>query len=150
MAEERTPRSADDRKVTSRKSDHWTPAARLPTPDPVDGWVFRWIRTQMMGAADNPNVSRRMREGWVACKAEDHPELMVRSDIDSRWEGNIEIGGQLLCKAPAEDVAKRREYYDRLAEHQMDSVDHNYMRENDPRMPLLKPERHTTRNSFGK
>ena len=36
-----------------------------------------------------------------------------------------------------------------MAAQQMESVDNSFMRENDPRMPLLKPDR-TTRTSFGK
>ena len=36
-----------------------------------------------------------------------------------------------------------------MAAQQMESVDNSFMRENDPRMPLLQPDR-TTRTSFGK
>ena len=100
MAEERTKREAESRTAEERPSDSWLPASILPNPDPVDGWVFRWIRTSTLGKADNTNVSQKFREGWVPVKAEDHPELEVMSDIDSRFEGNIEIGGLLLCKAP--------------------------------------------------
>jgi len=55
----------------------------------------------------------------------------------------------LLCKAPQEEMDKRQEYYQKMAAQQMESVDNSFMRENDPRMPLLKPDR-TTRSSFGK
>ena len=39
-------------------------------------------------------------------KAEDHPELQVMMDHKSEWadKGHIEIGGQLLCKIPAEKL----------------------------------------------
>ena len=90
-----------------------------------------------------------MREGWVPVKADDHPEMQVMSDVDSRFDGNIEVGGLLLCKAPKEQMDKRAAYYQQMAASQMESVDNSFMRENDPRMPLLKPDR-TTRTQFGK
>ena len=36
------------------------------------------------------------REGWTPVKAEDHPELMLSSDVGSQFEGNIEVGGLLF------------------------------------------------------
>jgi hypothetical protein len=45
-------------------------------------------------------------------------------------------------------MAARDEYYRQQAQNQMDAVDNNYLKENDPRMPLLKPER-KTRTTFG-
>ena len=110
--------------------------------------TFRWVRTSMFDKADNKNVSQKFREGWVPCKSEDHPELQVMSDINSQFEGNIEVGGLLLCMAPTEKVNKRQEYYDRMAQGQMTAVDEGFMRDNDPRMPLLAPER-KSRTSFG-
>ena len=149
MAEERTPREAESRIAEERPSDSWLPASILPNPDPVDGWVFRWIRTSTLGKADNTNVSQKFREGWIPVKAEDHPELEVMSDIDSRFSGNIEIGGLLLCKAPEDKVKKRDEYFEQMASSQMESVDNNFLKQNDPRMPVLQPER-STRTTFGR
>ena len=149
MAEERTPREAESRTAEERPSDSWLPASILPNPDPVDGWVFRWIRTSTLGKADNTNVSQKFREGWVPVKAEDHPELEVMSDIDSRFSGNIEIGGLLLCKAPEDKVKQRDEYFEQMASSQMESVDNNFLKQNDPRMPVLQPER-STRTTFGR
>lgn len=148
MAEQRTPRDHDSREQVARPSDKWVPAPLLPVPKKEDGWVFRWIRTSMVGNSDNTNVSQKFREGWVPVKADDYKYLEVQSDIGSRFKGNIEIGGLLLCKAPAAEMAKRKKYYEDMAGQQMESVDQNYLRENDPRMPLLNPER-STRTTFG-
>jgi len=149
MANSRAPREVESRENEGRPSDSWKPASVLPVPDPQDGWVFRWVRTSSVGNSDNTNVSQKFREGWIPVRSEDHPELKVMSDIGSRFEGNIEIGGLLLCKAPAEDVERRREYYDRMAQTQMSSVDNSFLRENDPRMPVLNPER-SSRTTFGR
>ena len=85
-------------------------------------------------------------------KAEDHPELKIQSDYGSQFaaKGNIEIGGLLLCKAPEEKMKARERHFDQLASQQMQSVDNNFLRENDPRMPLLQPERSSRVSSFGK
>ena len=149
MAEQRNNRDAESREVEQRPSDSWMPASVLPTPDPEDGWVFRWIHTSTLGHADNTNVSQKFREGWIPVKSEDKPELNVMSDINSRFEGNIEIGGLLLCKAPEDKVQQREEYFQNMAESQMESVDNNFLKQNDPRMPVLKPER-STRTTFGR
>tara|TARA_Y100000361_G_C11111508_1_gene317859 strand:- start:198 stop:476 length:279 start_codon:yes stop_codon:yes gene_type:complete len=89
------------------------------------------------------------REGWEPVKAEDHPELMLESDVGSKYNGNIEVGGLLLCKAPEGKMKSRSEHFQKMADNQMQSVDNNYLRENDPRMPLLEPER-STRTTFGR
>lgn len=149
MAEQRTKRDAESREVEQRPSDSWIPASVLPNPAPQDGWVFRWVRTSTLGHADNTNVSQKFREGWVPVKAEDHPELEVMSDIDSRFKGNIEIGGLLLCKAPEAKIKQRGEYFEQMASTQMESVDNNFLKQNDPRMPVLSPER-STRTTFGR
>ena len=153
MAEKRAPRaprSVDNRENETRPMA-WEPASILPDPEPQDGWVFRWIRTAMVGSPDNTNVSKRFREGWEPVRSVDHPELQIESDHKSEWgdKGHIEVGGLLLCKAPQEIVQQRRDYYQRHAESQMQAVDNNYMRENDPRMPVLAPDR-KTRVAFGK
>jgi len=147
--DERTDRSHDTREDFVREKYSWIPSSVLPTPDPQDGWIFRWVRTSVLGQSDNTNVSKKFRDGWQPVRAEDHPELKIVSDINSRFAGNIEQGGLLLCKAPEEKMRARTKHYEEVARRQMESVDRNYMRENDPRMPLLRPEK-STRTTFGK
>jgi len=121
----------------------------VPNPEPKDGIEYRWIRTSTLGNSDNTNVSSRFREGWTPVRKDDHPNLQVVSDIDSRFTDNIEVGGLLLCQNTTENVQARRDAQLLQAESQMDAVDNSYLRNSDPRMPVLKPER-STRNSFGK
>ena len=147
MANERNIRV--DRQAEARSNDSWVPQSALPVPEPKDGWVFRWIRTSSLGRADNTNVSRQFREGWEPVKSEDHPELKILSDINSQFKGNVEVGGLLLCKAPEEKMKQRQKYFQEVSDRQIDGVDRSYLRENDPRMPLLNPER-STRTTFGR
>ena len=149
MSEERTPRASETRQQEERPSDQWVPASILPDPDPQDGYVFRWVRTTVLGQPDNTHVSQMFREGWEPVKAEDQPELKLQSDLNSQFQGNIEVGGLLLCKCPEEKMKQRTEHFQKIAENQMESVDNNFLRENDPRMPMLNPER-STRTTFGR
>ena len=147
MAENRLTRELENRE-SAQRTVTWTPPQVLPSPKEQPGWVFRWVRTSLMGTSDPTNTSSKLREGWEPCKAEDHPELMLQADPNSRFKGNIEIGGLLLCKAPEEMMNQRTDFYLKQAQSQMDAVDNNFMRQNDARMPLFNERRTTT--SFGK
>ncbi len=144
----RNSRTTETREESKRKVS-WTRPSMLPSPEPKNGIEYRWIRTSTLGNSDNTNVSSRFREGWTPVRKEDHPNLQVVSDIDSRFTDNIEVGGLLLCQNSTENVQARRDAQLQQAENQMDAVDNSYLRNSDPRMPVLKPER-STRNSFGK
>lgn len=143
----RAKREHDTREMSSRPAP-WKPPTVLPTPDPQDGYVYRWIRTAMRGEADNTNVSRRFREGWEPVRLEDHKELQLLPDIDTRFDGAAVVGGLMLCKCDAETMRQRSEYMAEQSRLQMEAVDNNLMRDNDARMPMLKPDR-STRVKFG-
>ncbi len=147
MAENRLARELENRESAQRKTT-WTPPQTLPEPEPQEGWVFRWIRTSIMGQADPSNTSAKFREGWEPVKATEQPKLMMQADPNGRFKDNIEIGGLLLCKAPKELMAQRDDYYAQQAKAQIQSVDNNFMRLNDERMPLFTEKKTTV--SFGK
>lgn len=147
MAENRTARDSESRETSKRRAA-WVPPQALPSPNPQPGWVFRWIRTSIMGQADPTNMSAKLREGWVPVKAADHPEMMVSPDVNSRFKDGIEIGGLVLCKAPTEMVESRKEWFDKQTLSQTEAVDNNFMKANDARMPLFNEKRSGV--SFGR
>jgi len=138
----RDSRTEDTREKSERKTTWQRPSA-LPDPTPQEGVEFRWIRTSALGQSDMTNVSSKFREGWEPVKLEDHPELKIISDVDSKFKGNVEVGGLLLCKNSTENMEARRDYQKNQASSQMQAVDNSYMKESDPRMPVLKPEKST-------
>ena len=73
-------------------------------------------------------------------------------DHGSEWakKGNVEIGGQLLCKMPADTAKARDEHFQNLAQSQMDSVDNTYMKEQDNRMATKQVFERKSRTTFGK
>jgi len=150
MAENRLARELESRETTQRKQS-WAPPSLLPDPAPSADWKFRWIRTSVTGQADPMNVSAKLREMWVPVKAEDHPELQLYNDptSTSRFKGNIEVGGLLLCKAPRNMVEERNSYFANQTQSQLEAVDNTMMRQSDPRMNTLFKERKSS-VSFGR
>ena len=127
-----------DSRVAAERPKSWAPPTLLPDPRPQAGWAYRWIRVSTLGVNDPINVSSKLREGWEPVRAEDHPEIQMFLDNDSRFKDNIVVGGLMLCKTPEEFVGQRDAWYRKQAEAQMLSVDNNFMRDSDPRMPLFK------------
>lgn len=148
MAEQkRTPREISNRQQDTRPQK-WQPPELLPEPDKLEGWSYRWIRVSMLNQPDARNISSKMREGWEPVKIEEQPKFQLLVDPNSRFQGNIEIGGLLLCKTPAEFVEQRKEYYEGVTKSQTEAVDSNLMRQSDPRMPIFKERSSST--SVGK
>lgn len=145
-AQNRLARELDTRQVMQRP-EAWRPPETLPMPDARPGWTHRYVRISTMGAADPSNISSKLREGYEPCKAEDYPELMMHASAEGRFKGNIEVGGLLLCRIPEEFMAQRSKYYEDRNRSQVESVDNNFLRENDPRMPLFSEKR--TKVTFG-
>jgi hypothetical protein len=142
----RQPRALESRERAQRPAA-WRPPETLPQPDPRPGWVHRYIRLSTMGTADPGNISSKLREGYEPCKADEYPEMMMHATTEGRFKGNIEVGGLLLCRIPEEFLKQRAEYYANQNKAQMESVDNNFMRESDPRMPLFAERK--TKVSFG-
>ena len=124
----------------------YVPPSNLPDPTPDPDYTFRWVATHVLGQPLANNVSLQMRDGYEPVKAVDHPELAL---FGNNANGNVEIGGLMLCKAPKERVEARDEYYNKQAQNQMDSVDNHFMRNSDPRMPLFADRKSTTSRGTG-
>ncbi len=75
--------------------------------------------------------------------------MQLLPDLDSRFPDNIEVGGLMLCAIDKDIAEDRNEQLRDASQKQMEAVDNSYLRQSDPRMPVLRPERNT-RTSFGK
>ena len=146
MAENRLARELESRE-TAADPGHTPRPETLPQPDKQPGYAYRWIRVSMLNQADAKNISSKLREGWEPVRIEEQPQFQLLVDPNSRFKDNVETAGLLLCKMPEEFVQQRSDYYSGQTRAQMDSVDSNFMRENDPRMPLFAEKKSKT--SFG-
>jgi len=145
MAQNRIDREQTTREKVVRKKG-WQRPEMLPSPDPEDGYAFKWVRVSTQGHIDATNVSSKLREGWEPVKAEDYPDIWT--DGHEKFKDNVLNGGLMLCKAPSELPQERNAYYEQQSTAQIRSVDNNLMRENDPRMPLFNDRK--TKVTFGK
>jgi len=146
MADNRINREHTTREKTARKKS-WQRPEMLPSPNPEEGYKFHWVRVSTHGQIDATNVSSKLREGWEPVKAKDHPEITMVTVENERFKDNVVIGGLMLCKAPTELVKERNDHYAEQSKAQIQSVDNNLMRENDPRMPLFNDR--TSKVTFG-
>ena len=144
MANNRTPREQQTREKTETRYVY-RPPSTLPEPNPDPDYEFHWVATSIAGQENATNVSQKFRDNWVPCKAEDYPELQINGNKD----GNVEIGGLLLCKKPKELAEARRRYFDDKAQKQMESVDNSFLKNNDARMPLFADRKSTTTRGRG-
>lgn len=147
MADNRIKRDQETREQTVGKRS-WEAPDILPKPDPQPGYRFKWVRIATLGETDARNISSKIREGWEPCKASDHPEITMVVVENERFKDNIVIGGLMLCKMPEEMVLQRAEHFAQLTKNQMEAVDNNLMRENDPRMPIFNDRKSNV--TFGK
>lgn len=147
MAENKLSRELETRAEQERPKQ-WAPPELLPEPDKQPGYAYRWIRVSTLNNADPRNISAKLREGWEPVTLAEQPKFQLLADPNSRFKDNIEVGGLLLCKTPLELVEQRNSHYQLQADNQIEAVDNNLMRQNDPRMPLFNERK--TEVSFGK
>lgn len=145
LGEVRAPRQTREDTMRVRS---WAPASTLPEPDKQPGYAYRWIRVSTLNEKDPRNISAKLREGWEPVSIDEQPQFKLMVDPDSRFKDNVEVAGLLLCKAPMELMAQRKGYFASKNQSQMESVDNNFMRESDARMPLFREKKSST--SFGK
>jgi len=143
----RLKREMESRTMQERPKQ-WMPAELLPEPDKEPGFSYRWIRVSTLNVADPRNLSGKLREGWEPVTIEEQPTMKLLIDPSSRYAGNIEIGGLLLCKTPNEFVQQRTAHVQKTTDAQTFAVDNNLMRQSDPRMPIFNEKKSST--SFGR
>lgn len=143
----RLAREMETRTRVEQRPQKWRAPETLPSPDERPGWKHRWVRISTLGTADPSNISSKLREGYEPCKADEYPELMLHASTEGRFKGNIEVGGLLLCRIPSEFMEQRAQHFEAQNRAQMDSVDNNFLRDNDPRMQKFSER--SSKVSFG-
>ena len=134
-------------RVAMQRPTSWQAPETLPSPNPRPGITHRWVRTSMMGQPDVQNISGKLREGYEPCKAEEYPEMMMHASTEGRFKGNIEVGGLVLCSIPSEFLKQREAHFSNINKATMESVDNNFMKDNDPRMSKFSEK--STKVTFG-
>ena len=142
----RKPRNQNTRETTSRRKP-WAPPSRLQAPDAPDGYVHRWIRTEVRGEDDKTNIYTRLQEGWEPVRSDEYPDMDVPTIEDGKYAGMIGTGGLMLARIPEETVHERAEYFGTRTRQQMQAVDSDLMKEQHPSMPITNDRQ--SRVTFG-
>ena len=144
---ERNPRESKNRDNSERVTE-WKPPSTLEAPEPPVGYKHRWIRESVMEYDDRNNIHKKRREGYELVKAEEYPDFDAPVIDEGKNSGVIGVGGLVLARIPEEIAEQRNKHYSNVAKNQMEAVDRDWMRENNPNMPKLAPQRSTS-ETFG-
>ena len=143
----RTIRDLETRATTERPKS-WQPPSMLPEPDRQPGYDYRWVRTANGATPDARNVQAKRLEGWEPVRIEEQPKFLSLVSPNGQFKDCVTVAEMVLCKIPTEFMDQRRAHFKNMTQSQMASVDNNFMRDSDPRMPLFSEKQSKT--SFGK
>tara|TARA_R110002153_G_scaffold52178_3_gene146367 strand:+ start:60 stop:536 length:477 start_codon:yes stop_codon:yes gene_type:complete len=144
---DQAPRKTQTRETEKRRQP-WRPPSSLDAPEAPEGFTHRWIRASIMGSSDDKNLSARLREGFELVRADEYPNFLAPTIEDGKHAGIIGVGGLVLARFPIEIKSERDAYFKRKRDDQIEAVENDFLRENNPIMPIQKPERQS-RVTFG-
>lgn len=118
------------RQLETRESQSRNYTYRPPSslPDVIESpeWAFRWIATVVAGSPDVANVHKRMADQWEPVPFDAKDKVLKQADafptIARNTDGNIVIGGLMLCRMPKERANARDKYYRDLTARQIQGV----------------------------
>ena len=135
-------------RASAERPVQWRPPSKLHAPNAPSGYVHRWIRAEVLGYEDKNNVHSRITEGYELVRADEYEDFVFPSVEEGKYAGVIGIGGLLLARIPEEFIEQRKQYYAERAKQQMQAVDNDWMRDNNPAMPKFQAER-SSKVTFG-
>ena len=147
VSNNRVSRSAETR-VKEETHKPWAPPSMLETPPNPPGYVYRWVRAEVLNEDDKKNVMSRMREGFELVRSEEIGDFDLPSIQDGKHAGVVSVGGLLLAKIPEETRNERNAYYQGRTDSAQEAVDNDLMKESDARSPIMSPRR-TSSVTFG-
>ncbi len=121
----------------TQKRRAWTPSGMLDTPEPPEGYHYRWVRHELKGVDDTRNVVSRFKQGYEPVTPKDLPsDFVAQVATDGVHAGAVINGDLILCKVPIETVRERKAYYRKKAQKQQDAVNHQLLKDNSPLAPI--------------
>ena len=142
----KTPRASQSRD-SEKKPVTWTPPSSLDAPAPKDGFVHRWLRTEILGNDDTKNISSKLRSGWELVRADEYPGETYSTIGEGKYAGVIGHGGLALARIPVEIAEARDAYFAKRTKEREDAINNDVYKDQHPSMPI-NGERQT-RVTFG-
>ena len=129
---------------SSSRNETWEPPEQLRTPEPPEGWKYRWVRYEIRGKPDDGNVLSRLRQHYVLVNSDEIPNT---GDYEAfkggRYAGIVMSGDLLLMKCPIYIAEQRQAYYEKKARRQQQAVNQEFDDQDNELMPISR-KTHTT------
>ena len=123
----------------STKESKWRPSNLLEAPEPRPGYAQRWVATMVLGQETPTNVAKRLREGWAPRDVKTIKDGQHFPTIEhGKFAGHIGIEGMVLCEMPQEMLDQRNDYYAKMTENLMRSVENDMNKVESPGQPIQR------------
>jgi|TARA_B100000085_G_scaffold274800_1_gene291927 hypothetical protein len=140
----------ETREEQSTRVSQWRPSNLLEAPEARPGFKQRWIATMVLGQETPTNVAKRLREGWQPRDPKTVKNVQHFPTIEhGKFAGCVGIEGMVLCEMPEEMVNERNDYYAKMTENLMRSVEQDMHKVEQPGNPIQKSfKTEVTRGGF--
>jgi len=126
-------------RASATRKRSWEPLRRLDIPErsKQEGMEYIWVRHELLNNPDDLNVHERLREGYEPVKPEElgkdyHADVLSAG----KHAGTIRSGDLILMKNNKEFVAEKKAYYDKQTERAGQAYSRDYMKHQNPNMPV--------------
>lgn len=137
----------DDSRATDRDHDNlsWSRSSNLDAPPPRPGYVQQWVRYEIDGKTDGPNLAKKLGpERWRPRRKETVPGGYSPATTSHAQLGDIiAAAGMVLCERPISVQQQRDAYYARVQQDQIDGINKNLFKEQNSAMPISKSHKTT-------
>lgn len=127
----------------------WLPPSTLDTPEPPEGYSYRWVRDSIQGADDTTNIINRERQHYVVVRPEEVKGWKAPTSKHGKYGACIKVGDLILMKVPNYVVEQRLRYQSARTAALQQAVDQNLMKFQSDIMPISKKGT-TTRVTTGR
>jgi len=140
----------ETREEQSTRVSQWRPSNLLEAPEARPGFKQRWIATMVLGQETPTNVAKRLREGWQPRDPKTVKNVQHFPTIEhGKFAGCVGIEGMVLCEMPEDMVNERNDYYAKMTENLMRSVEQDMHKVEQPGNPIQKSfKTEVTRGGF--
>ena len=87
-------------------SKKWSPPSALDAPRPRKGFMYRWIRAEILAVGRGKKITGKLREGFELVKPNKYEAKKYPIVDEGRYKGCIGVGGLVLAKIPIKKIER--------------------------------------------
>jgi len=137
---------------SATRTKSWEPLKRLDIPKgkKEEGMEYIWVRHELLNNPDDSNVHERLREGYVPVTPDElgndfHADVLSAG----KHAGTVRSGDLILMKNTKEFVNQKEQYYDDQTRRMGQAYSAEYMRQQNPSMPVSDESRTSVTQGSG-